>query len=370
MFTSFEGDPALLSEGYRSYLEQHFAADEFEDDRPPWSELDTSLEDLQSVGATDKELRLVWKSMPRGKAGGADDVTREAIDSCPEALDDLLHLTAACIQQGKFPPTVALVLFVLIYKGTGDINDLSRSRAIGLQTLVLKMACGWLTLTRLSPLIATNLPRTQTAYQRHLSVESNIMWATQVIGHVLALGRSAVLPLIDASGAFDSLSHRYIDDMMKRQKVDDKGRSIFRAVVTAVRGLVRVRMPGGDVCYSDQFRLGGGTIQGGKESPDIWILAFACLLRDADVARFPSGGIGERFPNLDGLRCFQCRQPEPMVRSYRYTKDDGVGKDADGNRQLQQASLHRVRIESFPSICGSTYRITLPAFSTVRAQLF
>ena len=129
--------------------------------------------------------------MPRGKAGGADDVTREAIDSCPEALDDLLHLTAACIQQGKFPPTVALVLFVLIYKGTGDINDLSRSRAIGLQTLVLKMACGWLTLTRLSPLIATNLPRTQTAYQRHLSVESNIMWATQVIGHVLALGRSA-----------------------------------------------------------------------------------------------------------------------------------------------------------------------------------
>ena len=99
-------------------------------------------------------------------------------------------------------------------------------------------------LTRLSPLIATNLPRTQTAYQRHLSVESNIMWATQVIGHVLALGRSAVLPLIDASGAFDSLSHRYIDDMMKRQKVDDKGRSIFRAVVTAVRGLRRTRLAG------------------------------------------------------------------------------------------------------------------------------
>ena len=31
VFTSFEGDPALLSEGYRSYLEQHFAADEFEE---------------------------------------------------------------------------------------------------------------------------------------------------------------------------------------------------------------------------------------------------------------------------------------------------------------------------------------------------
>ena len=91
--------------------------------------------------------------MPRGKAAGGDDVTREAVDACAEALDDLLHLTAACLQQGKFPPTVALVLFLLIYKGSGDINDLSRSRAIGLQTLVLKIACGWLTLTRLSPLV-------------------------------------------------------------------------------------------------------------------------------------------------------------------------------------------------------------------------
>ena len=45
------------------------------------------------------------------------------------------------------------------------------------------------------------------------------MWATQVIGHALALGRSAVLPLIDASGAFDSLSHRYIDYMMVARRV-------------------------------------------------------------------------------------------------------------------------------------------------------
>ena len=53
-FISFEGDPALLSRGYRDYLEQHFAADEFEHDRPEWAELETSTEDLQQQGPTDK----------------------------------------------------------------------------------------------------------------------------------------------------------------------------------------------------------------------------------------------------------------------------------------------------------------------------
>ena len=43
-FISFEGDPALLSRGYRDYLEQHFAADEFEHDRPEWAELETSTD--------------------------------------------------------------------------------------------------------------------------------------------------------------------------------------------------------------------------------------------------------------------------------------------------------------------------------------
>ena len=69
----------MLSEGYRSYLERHFAADEYEPDRPRWSELNTSPEDLQKIGPTDKELRLVWKSMPRGKAAGGDDVARLTI---------------------------------------------------------------------------------------------------------------------------------------------------------------------------------------------------------------------------------------------------------------------------------------------------
>jgi hypothetical protein len=129
-FISFEGDPAMLSRGYRDYLEQHFAADEFEHDRPEWAELETSTEDLQQQGPTDKELRVVWGALKSGKAAGADDCPREAYETASEALDDFLYLVAACIHQQRFPPMVALVMFVLLYKGSGDICDLARHRAI------------------------------------------------------------------------------------------------------------------------------------------------------------------------------------------------------------------------------------------------
>ena len=63
------------------------------------------------------------------------------------------------------------------------------------------MVAGWLTLTRFRPMFERYLQLTQTAYQKSTSVESNIMWITQMIGIVCNLGRSAIVPLIDASGA-------------------------------------------------------------------------------------------------------------------------------------------------------------------------
>ena len=77
---------------------------------------------------------------------------------------------------------------------------------------------------------------TQIAYEKSKSFESNLMWVTQCIATVCALGRSAVLPLVDASGAFDSLSWRFIDWTFKRNEVDDKGRALFRCIYESVRG--------------------------------------------------------------------------------------------------------------------------------------
>ena len=117
-----------------------------------------------------------------------------------------------------------------------------------------------------------------------------------MIGHVCNLGRSAIVPLIDASGAFDSLSWRLIDETLGKQKVDDKGRAIFRTIYTGISGIVRVRALSGEEVYSDKFYPGGGIVQGGKDSPDVWIIGLAELLRIVDIGRFPSAGPGEMYP--------------------------------------------------------------------------
>jgi hypothetical protein len=104
-------------------LERHFAADRFEDDRPAWSDLESSKEEQLAIGPTDKELRVVWASTPSGKAAGADDITCEALDdACPAALNHFLRLVTACIHKKEFPPSVMLVIFVMIYKCKGDVN--------------------------------------------------------------------------------------------------------------------------------------------------------------------------------------------------------------------------------------------------------
>lgn len=64
-------------------------------------------------------------------------------------------------------------MFVLLYKGTGDINDLSRSRAIGLQTLILKML---LIRTPLPMRITSKMISEYAAFAAYQPHTARLMW--------------------------------------------------------------------------------------------------------------------------------------------------------------------------------------------------
>ena len=320
VFTSYEGDMTKLNEGNRRYLESHFAADEYEADRPAWPELSTTRKDRERIGPAAGELLTVYRACDRGKAFGADGLPKEAYEESPEALNDFLEIVEASIFQEQVCDWMMMVMFVLLYKGKGDVNDPSRHRAIGLMTFVLKVWEGWLTMTRLKPLIANLVPQTQTAYQKGKHGVSNILWIRSAIDHVCALGRQAVLPLLDASGAFDSLSWSLIDEALAEGRADDKTRAMIRLMYTTCKGIVRTRDQKGQVTYSDLIPgFGGGVIQGGKGSPDIWLIGISYLLRKGDIARFPLSGTGERAPGLYRKRCGACRTIESEVREYQFT---------------------------------------------------
>ena len=227
VFTSFEGDAAKLTESNRDYLEQHFAADEFEPDRPAWPVLSTTKEDRRDIGPSRDELLTVWEACSLGRAFGADQIPKEATAASPDCLEDFLRVVGASIFQEDVSPGMMLVMFVLLYKGKGDVNDKSRHRAIGLMTLVLKVWEGWITMTRLKPMLSECVPATQTAYQSGINGATNVLWVSSTVSQICALGRSAVLPLLDASGAFDSMSWSLLEESLAEGRADDKTRAMI-----------------------------------------------------------------------------------------------------------------------------------------------
>ena len=99
VFTSYDGDDVKLAEGGRDYLEQHFAADDFEADRPAWPPLKTTREERREIGPTEEELRVVWRACSEQKAFGVDGIPKEATTASDACLDDLLRLVGASIFQ-------------------------------------------------------------------------------------------------------------------------------------------------------------------------------------------------------------------------------------------------------------------------------
>ena len=98
----------------------------------------------------------------------------------------------------------------------------------------------------------------------------------------------AVITYIDFVAAFDSVSHRFLDESMEEAKCRFKTRAIFRAIYRSATAQVRVQPPGGgDPIKTKPFDVNRGVVQGDIFSPVCFIVALECLMRKADAG----GGI-------------------------------------------------------------------------------
>ena len=53
-------------------------------------------------------------------------------------------------------------------------------------------------------------------------------------------GNKAVITYIDFVAAFDSISHRFLDEALEEAEASDKSRAIFRAIYKSATAVVRV----------------------------------------------------------------------------------------------------------------------------------
>ena len=72
----------------------------------------------------------------------------------------------------------------------------------------------------------------------------------------------AVVTYIDLIAAFDSVSHKFLDQALEEADCSTKTRAIFRAIYSAATAVVRVTPPGGgDRVHSDPFPVNRGVVQ-------------------------------------------------------------------------------------------------------------
>ena len=72
---------------------------------------------------------------------------------------------------------------------------------------------------------------------------------------MLRRGQRIVLTFIDYSVAFDSISHKFLDEALADVGVSFKLRAMFRAVYSVVSAFTSVPAPDGKTVKSDCFRV-------------------------------------------------------------------------------------------------------------------
>ena len=87
---------------------------------------------------------------------------------------------------------------------------------------------------------------------------------------------------IDYSGAFDSVSHKFLNKSLAAAGASRKTRAIFRSIYKAGEGIARVRGLNGSTIYSESFKVRRGVIQGDIISPVFFILAMEQIFRMHD----------------------------------------------------------------------------------------
>ena len=118
------------------------------------------------------------------------------------------------------------------------------------------------------------MPESQAGLRKGKGTRDNIYVLRAINDAVLKAGEEIVVSFIDFTAAFDSVSHKFLDEALAEAGAAPKSRALFRVMYTAAEGRVRVRGADG-VHISRTFPVNRGVhvLQGDIVSPLCFIIA-------------------------------------------------------------------------------------------------
>ena len=216
------------------------------------------------------------------RATNCDDVPSEAYKYSDVAGDELYELCKEIWTSGDVPQDMVTSIFVMIHK-KGDRNDKWNYRPIGLLSHAYKIL-SQLILLKLRPVIEAFLPESQAGFRAHRGTRDATTILSLLMESALREGRKIIAVFLDFKDAFSTISHKYMDRVLKRAKVSTKIRTLIRSIYTHAHGKVRQQNADGSHEFSAAFDINRGVIQGDIFSPVVFIAGLAGIM---DMALTP-----------------------------------------------------------------------------------
>ena len=285
---------------------------------------------------SDADLDKCLQALNDCKAVGEDEIQAELYKASSVARRELFDLIKQCWLEEDVPEDMVRGLFVTLFKNKGSSEDMSKYRCICLLNHAYKMLSSYL-LLRLLREITGFLEETQAGFRQERGTRDNVVSLSALIDEVITRGESCVITFIDFVSAFDTVSHRFLDEAIKlalvkgslrvsarhsdndsgesaddseREPVSWKCRAMFRAIYSKASARVRIKESSGECMYSRPFPVRRGVVQGDVFSPVCFIIALTVILQrsgyygDSDMPEAVVGaavddmGVSERVEQL------------------------------------------------------------------------
>ena len=163
--------------------------------------------------------------------------------------------------------------------------------------------------------------------------------------NIIARNKKCIVTYIDFAAAFDSVSHKFLDEALARAGAKRKTRAIFRAIYSAAQGAVQVRDETGKIKLSQAFPVRRGVVQGDIISPILFIIALDQMVQEADTE-----GQGVQVGEIKELRVLGYADDAAMMSdtveemTLRLTKfADSSKQRADMKVKLSKTWTHHVQ---------------------------
>ena len=237
---------------------------------------------------TEEELETCLRVLHDNKAPGCDGIPIEAYRGSPAAKRELFAIVRLMWKTEVIPPALVRGTFVMLYK-KGPRDNFGNYRAIGLMCHSYKLL-SMLVLHRMRDAVESRLAETQAGFRRERGCRDNVLLLRLLMDAVLRAGKQAVVTFIDYRAAFDTISHRFLDESLAAAGVQPKIRRIVKAIYAEATGMVRLRLPSGETLCSEPFPVDRGVIQGDIFSPQCFTLGLDRIFRLHDIAGQGIGG--------------------------------------------------------------------------------